>query len=538
MEGPWDVVIVGAGSAGAALAARLSGSADRRVLLLEAGQDWRSAEAPHEVRSANPIPLLRQTHLQAAWQWPGLMSRRTIAQQPRLYWRGRGLGGSSIVNGQIAIRGAPDAFDEWAAGGCEGWGWRDVLPYFRRLEADEFFGDQPYHNAEGPLPVYRAPLDRWGPVDLASRQAALDLGYPWNDDLNAPVGEGVSCYPINSRDGQRVTTNDAYLEPIRNRPNLTICGDALVDRVIVRDGKARSVRVLLEGAWVEIAADAVVLSAGAVHSPAILWRSGLGPADALNRLGISVVKDLPEVGRNFMDHPILHLTMRLKPEFRLPHPDARHTNCCLTYSSGMPGTGRRDMIMMSFNHRGMKGEPRGEAGSLSPAVFQAFSRGELTLVSPRPEDDPFIDERMLSDPRDIARMRDAARRVAALVQRPAFERIVERATVGESDVALGDVSSMDDADLDALLLAEASDIQHAAGTCRMTGFDNEDGVVDPNCRVKGVSGLYVVDASVMPSDCRANTHLTTVMIGELIGDRFGRPVRAETDTAAAGEADA
>ena len=391
-----------------------------------------------------------------------------------------------------------------------------------RLETDQAFGGKPYHGADGPLPIYRAPLETWGPVDLASRQAALDLGYPWNDDLNAPEGEGVSCYPINSRHAQRVTTNDAYLEPIRSRPNLTIVGDALVDRVLFREGQARGVRVRIEGAWVEIAAPTVILSAGSVHSPAILWRSGVGPADALSRLGLSVVKDMPDVGRHFMDHPILHLALRLKPEFRLPHPDARHTNCCLTYSSGMAGAGRRDMIMMSFNHLGMPGEPREGAGSLSPALFQAYSRGEVSLVSPRPEDDPFIDEKMLSDARDMVRMRDAARRVAALVRRPAFERIVERATVGESGVALAEVPRMAESDLDALLLAEVSDIQHGVGACRMTGFGAADGVVDPDCRVKGVPGLYVVDASVMPSDCRANTHLTTVMIGEAIGARFGR----------------
>jgi 5-(hydroxymethyl)furfural/furfural oxidase len=525
MQGPWDVIIVGAGSAGAALAARLSEAPDRRVLLLEAGKDWRAADAPQEVRSANPIPLLRLTHLQEAWQWPGLMSRRTTVQQPRLYWRGRGLGGSSIVNGQIAIRGVPEAFDEWAAGGCEGWGWRDVLPLFRRLEADEAFGEKPYHGADGPLPIYRAPLETWGPVDLASRQAALDLGYPWNDDLNAPEGEGVSCYPINSRNARRVTTNDAYLEPIRSRENLTICGEALVDKVIVRDGRTCGVRVRIEGAWQEIFAPSVVLSSGSVHSPAVLMRSGIGPAEALSRLGIAIVKDMPEVGQNFMDHPILHLTMRLKPEFRLPHPDARHTNCCLTYSSGMPGTGRRDMIMMSFNHLGLPGEPREGAGSLSPALFQAYSRGEVNLVSPRPEDDPFIDERMLSDVRDMVRMRDAAYRVAALAQRPAFERILERATVGESNVVLAEVPHMSEADLDALLLAEVSDIQHGVGACRMTGYGAADGVVDTDCRVKGVPGLYVVDASVMPSDCRANTHLTSVMIGEAMGERFGRPSR-------------
>jgi choline dehydrogenase len=371
------------------------------------------------------------------------------------------------------------------------------------------------------LPIYRAPLENWGPVDRASREAALALGYPWNDDLNAPAGEGVSCYPINSRNGQRVTTNDGYLEPARGRTNLTIIGGALVDCVLLDANRAVGVRVRLPGeGWVSLHSREVVLSAGAIHSPAILWRSGIGPGEALRRLGIDVVLANPAVGRNLMDHPILHLAIPLKPEHRVQDLDARHTNCCITYSSGLAGAGARDMIMMSFNHLGYAPDGGTGPGSLSVSVFEAFSRGEVLLTSPEPDTDPLVEENMLSDPRDLLRFRDGARRVAALLAHPAFTSMSQGATVGRSAVSVTAMAEMKDPALDVLLLAEAADIQHAAGTCKMTAYEDPRGVVDPDCRVKGLQGLSVVDASVMPLDCRANTHLTTVMIAEAASARF------------------
>jgi 5-(hydroxymethyl)furfural/furfural oxidase len=508
----YDVIVVGGGSAGAPAAAHLSADIGRRVLLLEAGRDWRAADAPAAMRSTNIIPFMNESAYQAAWQWPHLMTRRTRAQAPKFYWRGKALGGSSAVNAQIAIRGVADAFDEWAEAGCEGWSAAEVLPVIDAFEDDPTTG-----RVGGPIPVYRAPASMWGPVDRGLRDAALASGYKWNPDLNAATGEGVSCYPFNVRNGRRISTNEAFLEPARGRPNLEIIGGALVDRVLVEDGRATGVRVhVADRGWVDIAAREILLCAGAIHSPAILLRSGLGPAADLRALGIPVLRDMAEIGRNFMDHPTLRASIALRSEHVSRDPDQRHTNCCVTYTSGLGDGGRRDMIMIGFNHRalGERGIPSA-MGAVGAALFNAFSRGTVRLRSPDPAIDPVVEENMLDDPRDRLRMRDAVHRLAVLARHPALAGIAEAITLHDTGLGFDAVTALPEDALDALMLDQAADAQHAAGSCRMTAYEDPRGVVDPDLRVKGIAGLRVADASVMPADCRANTHFTCVMIGSV-----------------------
>jgi choline dehydrogenase len=478
------------------------------VLLLEAGPDYRSNEAPPEMRSPNFLEIV----LRGGYHWPALYARLTETQEPKLYLQGRGVGGGSAINALGAVRGIPADFETWAEQGCTGWSWQDVLPFFIHLEEDLDFGDLPYHGKAGPIPVGRPPPDRWGAVARAFVEAALALGHPWREDANAPeASPGVSPGPRTIRDGVRVSTNDAYLEPARARPNLTILGHALVDRVQFDGARAVGVRLWTPDGPILPEAGEVILCAGAIHSPAILMRSGIGRSNELRSLGITPVVDLAGVGENLGEHPLVRVKLALRPEARAASLRTNPFGCGLRASSGAAGA--NDLTLFPADIGASFSE-----GAIWVGVAQSFSRGRVTIRSPDPNVEPWVEFRLLTDDRDLQRMREGVRVALRLGEHRAFSAL------SEGVFAPGlPAEGLSDPSLDDWLRANCEEHAHALGTCRMGPADDPRSVVDPSCRVIGVEGLRVADSSIMPEPPRAPTHLTTVMIAEHLAQRLRHP---------------
>ncbi|GJH05637.1 GMC family oxidoreductase [Paraburkholderia terrae] len=539
----YDYVIVGAGSGGCSLAGRLAEQCpDATIALIEAG--------PHTERNlfvnmplgvAAVVPFRRKTNYgYLTTPQPGLGGRR--GYQPR----GRGLGGSSAINAMVYTRGHPLDYDDWARLGCDGWAFDDVLPYFRRAEGNERGADA-LHGTDGPLSVSN--LRFQNPFSHRFVKAAVEAGFPRNDDFNGPQQEGIGFYQVTQRDGQRWSVARAYIYG-HARANLHTIADATVLRVVFDGKRAKGVEVVRNGVTETIEARAeVVLSAGTFNSPQLLMCSGIGPADHLRALGIPVLHDAPEVGRNLTDHVDFTINKRVS--------SAQTIGFSLRgFAKMVPGfvsylRSGRGMLTSNVAEAGgfLKSRPTldrpdlqlhfctalvddhnrrmhwGHGYSLHVCVLRPHSRGSVTLASSDAREAPVIDPAFLSDPRDLDLLVEGVHLSRRILDAPSL------ALCGGRELYTR--HGQTDAELRATIAAHADTIYHPVSTCRMGGDDRS--VVDTQLRVRGVTGLRVVDASVMPTLIGGNTNAPTVMIGERAADFIAAARRAGPSAAIANE---
>ncbi len=560
----YDYIIVGGGSAGSVMANRLSAKSANKVLLCEAGQDTPHGKVPPEILNSYPgtayfDPRFHWTELKVHTEV--VSHNRPDENRPplRKYEQARVMGGGSSINGQLANRGAPSDYDEWEARGATGWGWNGVLPYFKKVERDMDF-DGPWHGKDGRIPVRRIFPDMWNGHAKAVAKAFDEAGFEFILDQNAEYKDGYFPITISNLYDRRVSAAIGYLDPAtRLRENLAISPLTQVKELLFEGQRCVGVRALVAGTDTEFRGNEVVVSSGAIHSPAHLLRAGVGPAGDLKDLGIPVVADVPGVGQRLMDHPSISVSSFIRPEARLGDLTRRHILLALRYSSGIGGAPKGDMFVAGVSKSAWHAVGA-RIGSLLAAVYKTFSEtGQVKLAARDWRAEPIVEFNLLSDRRDLERLMDGFRRLGAMQISAALSAVTSnpfpaaytervrkigvvnarnkritdaiaklldgpawlRRYVIENVIVEGyrfDQLMRDGEALEDFIRKAAIGVWHATCTCRMGADDDPMAVTDNQGRVRGVAGLRVVDASLFPCVPCANTNFPTLMTAEKIAD--------------------